>query len=360
MAFKVIGRALGLLVCLVSFELLAAEPRCVTLALLGMDTSFEKELVDQLKNELGTPIATGKATASCCRLQIELRDKKAKILLEGERVFKTELSLDEILPAHWTRAIALSSAGLLALQNPPPVQQATSSDETRASDSPSYGSGQGEPDREATKPESVNPAEGPNNGRDKKAKKKAEAVEKTPEPEKPRSTDKESPSRVRLYLHGGGHVIPKFAAWVGEVMPGVGFIVGAFNLDMSLAGIWGRKTVVLGKIYTAGVGLRLTLWWRALRRRSFVLKLGPAVEALGVWAYGRPIETVASHTKFAPVVNTLLLIGGSFVLSSRGELFLAAGGGGSVLHFVAQADGNNASGLAGGLVTLIAGIDFNI
>lgn len=351
MTMRVAGWAVGLCFSLISFGTLAASPPCVTLTTHGIDDAMARELITQLRNELGAPLLEGDSIRSCSRLRIEIADKTAVISLDGDRPYETVLQLDDLLPTHWTRAIALSSAGLLALQATPP-EAGKPLDEA--------------PDRPSSKQEESRPSEEePSHPRrtlpDKVDKMDTEkrgetATDTISGPKAPPRVKK----RLRLFLHGGGHVVAAFGTWLGALLPGFGVPVGPLDLDLAISGIWGRKSVNLGRVYTAGIGARVTLWWRTLEKASFFLRLGPAVEALWLWGYGRPLEQVTSHRAAGPVVNLIGLFGGSFLLSSRVALSLALGGGGAVLHFISQADGREVAGLAGGVVTLQSGIEFTL
>ena len=153
-------------------------------------------------------------------------------------------------------------------------------------------------------------------------------------------------------------MLPKFRVGMAELVPGLDIRIGDAQIDLSFIGVWGKKATTIGRIYTGGVGGRFTLWWRFWQHHRFSMRLGPSVEGLVVWGSGREGDQAESSTAVAPVVNLLLTLGGSLTLTPRLDVAIAVGGGGTVLFFEAQAAGNDASGMAGGIATLVVGIDF--
>jgi hypothetical protein len=123
---KSIGWCLVIVAGVVSRKLLGSEPPCVTATFYGVDAPFEQAVREQLRNELGAPVTDREGEGSCWRLVIEMRGGTARILLEGYRVMKTEIQLNDVLPALWPRAIALSSAGLWVLSQTPERREAGS------------------------------------------------------------------------------------------------------------------------------------------------------------------------------------------------------------------------------------------
>jgi hypothetical protein len=156
----------------------------------------------------------------------------------------------------------------------------------------------------------------------------------------------------------GARLIPRLKAGVFEVDLGIGVMVSALYLDLSLVGLWGRKSLSAGRIITTGGGLRATVFWQGLRSRNISLGIGPAVEALGVFGYGRGDSSVEQHQGLSPVINLFLLGGGWFALTPRATALVAIGGGFSAMYFNMQVDGKTVSGISGGSVNLTFGCAF--
>ena len=165
---------------------------------------------------------------------------------------------------------------------------------------------------------------------------------------------------TELHARTGFRFIPRFTATVGELHLGLTAQVASLSFEFTAVGLWGGKSADIGSIYTAGVGLRLTVWWRALERGRAALLLGPAADVVGLFGYGRGGEGVAAQQAAAPVVDLLLLVGGRFRLSPRTHLHLGSGGGWTVVDFKMTADGTEISGQSGGLVLATLGVDFQI
>lgn len=326
--------------------LLASEPPCMTTLFYGAEPSLEKTVRDQLRNELGTSVTKGGDGRACWRLIIEMRGGRVRLLLEADQIVMTELQLDDVLPALWPRAIALSAAGLFVLSRYPAGREVPPSEADTSRVSPEGVEGRGRGEEKGDEDAAAEP----------RAQGSTIVLRSTGVTHKRRRASAEA----RLHLLVGARLVPKFWAGTVEVLPGVGVLMGPVHLGLFLVGLWGRKSVDIGRIYTAGGGARLTLRGQLLRRNKSALWLGPAAEVIGLLGYGRETAATTSHTEVAPVVNVLCLFGASLALTPRLEVEGSLGLGWTLLYFQMQADDRNVSGMAGWLATLAAGVDFGI
>lgn len=329
--------AVVLVTALFSNALVASEPSCITAIIGGFDASVEKAIREQLDNEMGLPVLDETTPNGCGRLTIVAGDSSVMISLLGSRVFETELRLDEVSPVLRPRAIALSAAGLLMLSRNPGPREPPQASETSETAQPA------EPTREPR------PADAEPPSRESQASSPG-VLSKQVEPSK----------RIRLHLLTGGHLVPKLRNWVTALLPGLGVRVGDFHLDGSFIGLFGRKSVDQGRIYSAGVGLRLAAWWQPLRRSRVTLGTGPAAELIGLFGYGGTNDGVTAQRASAPVLDILWLLGGWFALSRQTNVCVAVGGGWTPLHFQMKADGDIVSGLDGAIATFMLGIDYGV
>jgi hypothetical protein len=342
MGIKGVGYGFVLAFVVVSRGVLASEPSCVTATFYGVVPSFERAVREQLQNELDVPVIDEEDGRSCWSLVIEMRGKSARILLYGDRLMKTEFELSDVAPRLWPRAIALSSAGFLELSKKL-THHAT------------------DPGSDETEPDLQNARVREDEDGRSKAEEQPKASEGISRSANIAPRENGASGRVRLHFLTGARLIPKFWVAMVEALPGIGVRFGLFCLDISAIGLWGQKKTNIGRIYNAGVGARLTLWWQALRRKRSEMWLGPAAEGVAVWAYGREkADAATSHTAFAPVVDFLFLIGGAIALTARTNASIALGVGWTAMYFNMQADNEDISGLSGGLATLVFGIDFGI
>ncbi len=326
---------------LMAFPIFATESECITASILGADEAKADAILHHLKTELKIPIYQGKGPAFCWRLVIELQDRTSKILLAGQQDYDTVIHLDDFLPAIWPRVIALSVSGLwiLAQGQPhegPEQRTGTTGKEISASgrdsgDGPST-KGNRHPEDTMANPEQL-------------------------EINADRSPQLKNPDwMLRFHLLTGARFIPKFHAGLSELASGISLSVSAVHLELSLIGLWGRKSLEAGRIFTTGGGLRATLFWQGVKRQRISLGIGPAVEAMGVFGYGRGDDDVRAHRGGYPVINCLLLAGGWLELTPQAMLGVAMGGGFSALYFDMSVDGRPVSGISGGSVNVVFGI----
>lgn len=316
-------------VLLLSIPFSAPASECLVVSFLGVDPALADEIRCELRTELKIPIDDETGGDSCRPLVIELNDKTAVLSLLNPGVFKTQLDLDNFLPDLWPRAIALSAAGLWILA-------------------------QGRPDRDRAPPKSAEidggptpPPRGPHRGPE-------ESEDRGDNPPRSGSALHRTPFQLTI----GVRLLPKLRLGVFEGDVGVGVWISAVVVDLMVIGLWGRKTLDTGRIVTTGIGLRGSVFWRGIRRQAISLGIGPALEIIGVFGYGRADEGVASQRGWSPVINILLFVGGWFTLSSKVSSQVALGGGWSAMYFDMQSDGETVSGVSGGSVNLLVGFSF--
>ena len=324
---------------LFAFPLLATESECITATLFGTDTASEDAILQHLKTELRIPIYKGNGPSSCWRLVIELQDKTSKISLARQQEFNTVIHLDDFLPVLWPRVIALSTSGLWILAQ----DQAHS-----------------EPRKKSDNNEKSFPKKDTGNASSKEEEHRHSEINT-----RPRQTDistdnspqMETPNRrVRFHVLTGARLIPKFGVGILELSAGTGISVARVHVDLTIFGLWGRKSLDPGQIITTGGGLRAAVFWQAVKRQNISLGLGPALEVIGVFGYGRGDEGVRPNQAIYPVINCLVLAGGWFDLTPRTAVQMAVGGGLSALYFNMQIDGKAVAGISGGSVNLLFGI----
>jgi hypothetical protein len=136
--------------------------------------------------------------------------------------------------------------------------------------------------------------------------------------------------------------------------------MGAVVLGVSAVGVYGRRTVGLGPIYTTGGGLELALRWHAVHRNRFHLNLGPAVEALAIYGYGHETDLAEANTHLAPAVTARLLVEFGLDLANGFRLCLSFSGGYNAVGVAFQANYEDVSGLTGGYMSLAGGFDYSI
>ncbi len=314
----------------------AMESECVTVSIFGVDGALDDEIRRELRTELKIPLYKGEGPDACWHLAVELQDKTANISLANQGVFVTELDLENFIPALWPRAIALSTSGLWILA------------QTQAD--------QASPNGRKTTPQ--------REGEGGRGEERGPPTEKQGSPEEPeaggesRAHSGSALHRLRFQVMTEVRLIPKLRVGVLEGDLGVGATVSSVYVDLCLLGLWGRKSLDSGRIVTAGVGLRGAAFWQGIRSKNISLGIGPAVEVIGLFGYGRGSDGVASKKGFSPVINFLLLMGGWFELSRSAMAHVAIGGGWSAMYFNMQVDGKTVSGIGGGFVNFLLGFSF--
>jgi hypothetical protein len=339
MPFKLFRCCSFFAVFLFGFPLFAGEGECITSSFANTDAATEDAVLHHLKTELRIPIYRDEGPPSCWHLVIELQDKTSNISLARQQAFNTVIHLDDFLPVFWPRAIALSTSGLwiLAHDQPDAAHGASQPDNAEIDSGRAVGTA---PPQEEKPP----PAE----------------TRDSPEPKAVSADDsyqtKNSNRSVRFHLLVGARLIPKFSVGILELSAGTSIFVSSIQVDLTLLGLWGRKALEPGRIYTTGGGIRAAVFWQAVERRNLSFGIGPAVEALGIFGYGRGDESVLSRRAFYPVINCLVLAGGGVGLTPRTTLQMAVGGGFSAVYFNMRVDGKAVTGMSGGSVNFILGI----
>jgi hypothetical protein len=154
--------------------------------------------------------------------------------------------------------------------------------------------------------------------------------------------------------------MPRFPALVGDTAVGARLAFGAVVIGLSAVGLYGRRTVSLGRIYTTGGGLEVSLRWHAIQFKRFHLLLGPDVEALAVYGYARETTSAEASNLLAPAITVRLLAEIGLDLGERISLCLTLGGGYNAIHVTFQAKHKDVSGLSGGYMTLATGLYFTL
>ncbi len=340
-SFSVLWAGVFFTLLLFAFPLNAAESDCITASLFGTDAMLEEAVRKRLNTELKIPIYTDEGPASCWRLVIEFQDKRSIISLARHQVFDTVVELDNFELSLWPRAIALSTSGLWNLAKNQALLVPPESTDNKQTSTPLKDA-----------------KDDFRNKKNSRTAGKQSSLKKTQISSDIRPNSSSSRYRVRFHLMTGARLIPKLRVGVFEVALGIGVSVSVVHFDLSLVGLWGRKSLDVGKIVTTGGGLRGTVFWQGLQSQNISLGIGPSVEVMGVFGYGRGTDSVDSHQGFSPVINLLLLAGGWFELSPRGTVHVAIGGGFSALHYELQVDGKTFSGISGGLVNFTVGFHF--
>lgn len=313
----------------ISAALLMAIPRCVsaaeclTLSFSGCDPALETAAIRQIQTELKIPIYPNEGPDNCWRLSIILKDNASRISLNDTQTsFDTTLRLADFPPSLWPRAMALSTSGLWILAHEP----TTETDQVTPSTEPSE---RKPPERSSSRP----------------------VKSLTQPPDR---------SRAPLYIHilTGGRLFPTLETGLVELSTGTDITFSAIHLGISLVGLFGKKSITAGQILTAGVGLRASVFWRAVNRQRISMGIGPAAELIAVFGKGEGKQGIKPNQGGSPVVNLLLLLGGWLELSPRISAHAAVGGGYSVIYFEMQQDGKTVSGMNGGSANLIAGLSF--
>jgi hypothetical protein len=341
MAFGFIRYSTCFAVLLVASPLMATDSECIVVSFFNTDIAREDAIFRQLRTELKMPIYKDEGPASCWRLVVEFQGKTAHLSLAKQQSFDTVIHLDDFLPALWPRAIALSTSGLWILAQ----DQAREASAEKA-DKDKKSTLEEDRGKRPQKEKEGQPADTRHN-----LKQTETSVDSSFQKER-------SDYRIRVHLLAGARLISKSRVGVFELSSGIGVSVSMIHFDLSILGLWGRKSLDSGKIYTTGGGLRATLFWQPLKRQRISLGTGPAAEVIGVFGYGRGREGMESKHGFYPVVNLLLLVGGWFELSPRTILQTAIGGGFSAVYFNMQKDGETVSGISGGSLNLVLGFSF--
>jgi hypothetical protein len=158
----------------------------------------------------------------------------------------------------------------------------------------------------------------------------------------------------------GIRLMPSLSVGVLDFAAGIAIWVADVYFDLSAMGIWGRNSVSAGNIVTTGGGIRGAVFWRGMNRPHTSLGIGPAVEVLGVFGYGRGNDGVTSHQGGRPVVNVLLSAGGAFTLTPKTAMNIVIGAGYSALYFEMRRDGDTVSGFSGASVNVGIGVSFGV
>ena len=308
------------------------DPLCIRISTQSDDPMFETTLRVQLENELGIDVVA-EDESSCSPLFVEIQGRTA-IISFPENDYATTIRLIDVPSAHWPRAVALSAAGLFAVLRRPPSKPST--------EAPA------DPDRRI---------DGDSGGPRDTAAARTTAPESSDNTPKGRAS---SLHRVRLGVHAGARIMPRYPFAVGEVGVGLARYFGSFYPTISLMGIGGQRSVALGRIVAAGIGVRLAGYWSSSSRQSGLrVRLGAAADVFGVWGIGLKKGT-SDKTAFAPVVDLLALVGISFSAGARSRIGLLVGGGGTILYYRMMANQESEAGLSGGLVTACLEVSFGL
>jgi hypothetical protein len=341
MALGFLRNSTCFIVLLLAFPIDASDSKCIVVSFLNADAAREDAIFRQLRTELKMPIHKGERPGSCWRLVVEFQGKTSHISLTRQQTFNTVIHLDDFLPALWPRAIALSASGLWILAR----------DQAREA-----------PIEKAGKEEESTPEEDTGNTPQEEKKSKPRethhTLEQTEISADMSSQKRRSDYRIRVHMLAGVRLVVKSRVGVFELSSGVSASISTLHFDLSLLGLWGRKSLDSGQIYTTGGGLRATMFWQPVKRQSISFGTGPAIEVIGVYGYGRGREGMESKHGFYPVVNLLLLVGGWVELSPRTIARAAIGGGFSAVYFNMQKDGETVSGISGGSANLTFGFSF--
>lgn len=332
MQFKYLRVLLFFVGALLPFVCTASEPQCITTIFLGTDTEFENAVQKQLKTELTVPIFNQNNPGVCWPLSIAIKNQVAHISLKQHQLYNSNINTGDVSPELLPRAIALATTGLLVLAQSPKNQISSPHD----------------PDADDRKTQIGASSQGNPETKD----------EKTPGQQITPTQIEYGSSPLQFHLMTGMRFIPQLRVGIFELSTGIGMTISNVQLDLCVWGLWGRKSLKAGHIITTGGGFRTSIFWLILNRQRVSLGIGPAIEAIGVFGYGRGIENVDSHQDFSPVINFLLLAGGWFELTPKVRAHVVIGGGASALHFNMQVDGETASGISGGFVNFAFGLSF--
>ncbi len=351
----------GLLAFGAPASLLAGEPPCIAVDIFGIASTMKSEVRDQLASELGIPIETAWDSDACLTLRMVFEAQQAVIEIAKEPHLHTTLRLDRVPPRHWPRAAALSAAGLL-------VRRKTLTDAAAKETADTPSASAAEPQKGPTAGSSDNDETAPDRDSSSPEDEGTTAKEKT---RSSRDTASHSKTTARgdirsetlglaLGLRLGGRLMPRFPAGVGEAAAGVHLSMGTVVLGVSVVGVYGRRTVRLGSIHTTGGGLELSVRWHAVELKRFHLTLGPAMEALAIYGYGRETTLAEANNALSLAVTARLLVEIGFDLTERLRLCLALSGGYNPIGVTLQANHKDVSGLTGGYMTLATGFDFSL
>ena len=330
------------IILIVLFSHTAFSQECIRVTFRGGDPTLHDAAYRQLVTEMAVPVHQTSGPASCWQLAIEIHNATAWILLSQNREYNTTIHLDEFAPSLWPRAIALSSSGLWILSHEQPVADAKDGQ----AGIKHFGA------NDTTKPP---PASQRN---------------EVPVSRAPKRTFKNrhlrgnsgdiTPIRSRFQFHSatGARMFPSPGTGIFEVAAGLSVVHTQTRIDLSLCGVWGRKSLDAGKIYTTGAGFRVTIFRLITTRKQSVFGIGPALETLGIFGYGHGEGDVSAHEDFSPVVNILLMGGGWLKFNTGITGHIAIGGGYSLVHFRMQHDGKTVSGFNGASLNLLVGLTF--
>ncbi len=310
----------------------SSEIKCVIAEINGSEASFVEAVRKQLRNEFSELYFDHDSNPTCQKLFIEIQKSIVRIMLTEEGNVAMTLDLNEVAPNLRARAVALSSAGLLNLSEISEDIYSADSLTTRT-----------ETSNTSSSPSEQENYKSENNEFDSSSHTKFE---------------KYTGTNIRFQVALGTLYVPKFRTTVLQALPGIGISWNAVQLHFSLLGEWSRKTLDIGEIFTAGVGLRLTLWLKVFEKGKILLRLAPSIDLAGIFAYGNGKEGVSDESSFSPVLNVLGLIGLRAALKPKISICLEAGGGFSMLGFRLQADNRNVTGQDGGLIAFSLGIEF--
>ncbi len=318
----------------------ASELKCITAWFFGANQAFEDAVVRQLSTEPSNPVFLREGSKSCGLLNITLRNRAARVSLEYRRLYHTQIDLAKVAPELWPRAVALAVNGLLVLAQSP-GEHASAPTET--------GDGMTDRAQDAANPKRPKTDDSPS-GRAASPKTDAEGS---------LSKVRANGSRgVEFALTLGMRLILQLRVGVFDLALGIAKDIAAVRLELSLLGLWGRKSLDEGYIITTGGGIRASVFWLPLNRPSVSLGIGPSIEVLGVLGYGRADEGVEPHREFAPVVNLLLFASGRFEITPSVRVVTAVGGGAAALYFKMRADKKTVSGISGGCLSFTLGFVF--
>jgi hypothetical protein len=351
------GLILPVLVFCLPVGLFAAEAHrtCMYITFQGVSPALRGAIETQLKYELSIRIVSESSRDSCVGLHVKLHRNTVNVSLHSDTTYTTEFNLGDIEPSYWPVAITLSTAGLISL-----FQYPKSSSQQNNMDRQAEAS-----DVSDTKKAAGRRAEKKSGARQDQVKRENVGTRldghNVTSVETAVSTEKANrPPRLRHGLHAGGRVVPRYPNWIGEAAWHLAILTGKLYPELAILGIGGQKTVDLGRIVTAGVGIRLTAWWQMVSRTKLRIRLGATVETIGVWGIG--IQELATSSRFAfhPVIDLMMLLAFAFPISADVNVSLLLGGGWFVLGYEMQEANQDAAGLSGGVISMNIGIEFNI
>ena len=323
------------------FSRIAASDECVNVSFAGVDAQLQNAAYKQIATELNVPVHRGEGPAECWHLSIELRDATSRILLSRQNTYSTTIQLDEFDPALWSRALALSSSGLWILAHEHP--------ELSRQGNPVNGRQEQQQDTVAPLPESK-----------REAAPSSRQTRTISVNRKNRLHAGADNSRAHFLFHtaSGGRMLTSSRTGIFDFSMGMSVLAARLRFDLSLVGIYGRKSFNAGQIYTTGAGLRAALFWQTNALKKTILGIGPSIEAFGIFGYGHSNEDFDAHQAFTPVVNMMLMGGGWLSVSPKVTAHIALGGGYSLVHFEQQIDRKTVAGFSGASINVLVGASF--